>query len=106
MRYKLIDTIEFDAPAHWASAFINGDCSGFDDSDQAEHDAFCERELGENNGVHSEVTDCSEESFFGRFNGLVTDLATYTANVYEQETECGACGGNCEDHDSSDESLN
>ncbi len=87
MKYKLIDTIEFDAPAHWASAFINGDTSGFEDSDQEEYDRFCEAELGEVDGVHSEVVDCSGQSFFGRFNGLGTDLATYTANVYEVDND-------------------
>jgi hypothetical protein len=73
-----IDTEEFDAPAHWASAFINGDCTGLDDTDQTEFDAWCEA-----NPELCNVVDCSEESFIGRFNGLQTDLLTYTCHILE-----------------------
>ncbi len=75
-----IDT--FDAPAHWASAFVNGDCSGFSDEDQAEFDAWCQA-----NPELCNVVDCSEESFFGRFNGLGCDLVTYTCHVIQTDSE-------------------
>lgn len=65
----------FEAPAHWASALINGDCSSFDDAEQAEFDAWCAAHPAE----CAEVVDCGEESWFGRFNGLGTDLLTYNA---------------------------
>ncbi len=37
-----IETDEFDAPAHWASAFVNGDTSGLEEEDLAEFEAWCE----------------------------------------------------------------
>lgn len=68
---------EFDAPAHWASAFINGDTSGLEEDDLADFEAWNAKhpELGNN------VVDASEETHFGRFNGLQHDLCTYTAHV-------------------------
>jgi hypothetical protein len=71
-----IETEEFDAPAHWASAFINGDTSGLEEEDLAEFEAWVEAnpELGH-------VVDVSEDTHFGRWNGLQTELATYTAHV-------------------------
>lgn len=71
-----IETEEFDAPAHWASAFINGDTSGLEDEDLAEFEAWCAShpDLGW-------VVDASEEAHIGRWNGLQTELLTYTAHV-------------------------
>jgi hypothetical protein len=67
-----IDT--FEAPASWASAFINGDCSSFDDREQAEFDAWCAE-----NPEKLWVVDVSEDSEnFRLFNGLLTDVRTYT----------------------------
>jgi hypothetical protein len=73
-----IDT--FEAPAHWASAFINGDTSGLEPEDFNQFMAWCEdnREL-------CHVVDVSEETNFGRFNGLGTDLATYTCHVIQSK---------------------
>ncbi len=67
---------EFDAPAHWASAFINGDTSGLEEDDLAELEAWQAKhpDLGW-------VVDASEETHMGRFNGLQTELCTYTAHV-------------------------
>jgi hypothetical protein len=67
---------EFDAPAHWASAFINGDTSGLEEEDLADFEAWCAKhpDLGW-------VVDVSEEAHLGRWHGLQTDLATYTAHV-------------------------
>lgn len=67
---------EFDAPAHWASAFINGDTSGLEEDDLADFEAW--------NAKHPElgnVVDASEDTHFGRFNGLQHELCTYTAHV-------------------------
>ena len=70
---------EFDAPAVWASAFINGDTSGLEDEDLEEFEAWCREnpELGW-------VVDASEEPHIGRWNGLQTELLTYTAHVKER----------------------
>lgn len=76
-----IETDEFDAPAHWASAFINGDCSGLSDEDQAEFDAWCEA-----NPELCNVVDCTEEAHIGRFAGLLTELLTYTCHILPEGT--------------------
>ena len=65
----LTDT--FDAPSHWASAFVNGDTSGLEPDDYDAFEAFCER-LDD-----PHVVDCSD-TFIGRFDGLLTELCTYT----------------------------
>ncbi len=73
-----IEIEEFDAPAHWAPAFINGDLTSFDDEEAAEFEAWCAK--------HPEllwVVDASEESHVGYFNGLHTDLLTYTCHLKE-----------------------
>jgi len=80
MKYKLIDTIEFDAPAHWASAFINGDTSGLEDDDLAEFEAWCEA-----NPELTNVVGCGEDTFIGRFNGLQCELVEYTCHIIEAE---------------------
>jgi hypothetical protein len=67
---------EFDAPEHWASALFNGDFSGFSDDDQTEFDAWFA-----DSPEMLNVVGCSDESFIGRFNGLQTDLLTYTYQV-------------------------
>jgi hypothetical protein len=75
---------EFDAPAHWASAFINGDTSGLEEEDLADFEAW--------NAKHPDlgwVVDVSEETHIGRFGGLQTELATYTAHVHGQTPNSG-----------------
>ncbi len=71
---------EFDAPAHWASAFINGDTSGLEDEDLAEFEEWVAK-----HPRLSWVVDVSEETHFRRWNGLQTELATYTAHVQPEE---------------------
>jgi len=71
MSAKLI-TEKYDLPAYWASYLINGDASGISDSDKQNCDAWLE---------HKKLPapcDCSEESHFGRFEGLGCDLLEYT----------------------------
>jgi hypothetical protein len=68
-------TVEtFDAPAHWASAFVNGDTSGLESADYEAFKAFCTA------NDEPAVVDCGEP-FIGRFDGLVTELCTYTYHV-------------------------
>lgn len=68
-------------PAHWASYLINGDASGLEDDDQAECDAFIEKE-----GIN--VFDCVGESSFYRRNDagtLACDCCTYLARVIAKQ---------------------
>ncbi len=71
-----LQIITFDAPAHWNCALIYGDCSSFDDREQAEFDAWCAA-----NPEKLWVVDCSEDYDNLRiFNGKLTDCRTYTAH--------------------------
>jgi hypothetical protein len=70
-----LETATFDAPALWASALINGDLSGLDfygPDCVAEFEAWVKANPGKN------VVDCSNEAHIGRWNGLQTELLTYT----------------------------
>ncbi len=70
-----LESYDFEAPAHWASALINGDCTSFSDDEQVEFDAWCEA----NPELARDVVDCSEETFDRRFNGLIHEMLTYSA---------------------------
>ncbi|HEX6826547.1 MAG TPA: hypothetical protein VF077_09565 [Nitrospiraceae bacterium] len=77
-------TDTFDAPAHWASALINGDLTGLDyygPECVAEFEAW----QAENPGLN--VVDCSSEPHIGRWNGLQTELLTYTTLTDSSETD-------------------
>lgn len=65
----------FEAPAYWASALINGDTSSFSDDDSAEFDKWVETRPAE----AREVVSCDGEPYFGRWNGLQTELLEYQA---------------------------
>ena len=65
----------YDLPAHWASYLINGDCSGLEPEDIELCDTKT-KDLGS-------CVDVSEDTFFGQFNGLGCDLATYTFRLDE-----------------------
>lgn len=69
---------EFDAPAYFASALINGDTSSFDYHGQYawdEWEAFCKA-----NPDHlRDVVGCEGEPWIGRFNGLQCEMLTYQA---------------------------
>lgn len=72
--------VRIDAPSHWASALINGDESGMDESEIAELAAWLKAEELES----ASCTDCGDESHFGRFYfrvqnaDLGADLVEYT----------------------------
>ena len=57
-----IETITYTLPAHWASALINGDESGFSDEESEALEAWLNHE-----GVGACV-DVSQESFFSAFH--------------------------------------
>lgn len=74
-RQALLEPATFEAPALWASALINGDLSGLDFYGAecvAEFEAWVRANPGRN------VVDCSNEPHIGRWNGLQTELLTYT----------------------------
>ena len=76
---SMIDVREFEAPAHWASALINGDTSGLDycgPSCVAEFDAWCKE-----NPTLLNVVDCAPQTHIGTFNGLQTELLTYKCHT-------------------------
>jgi hypothetical protein len=69
------ETVELSYPAYWASAIINGDTSGLN---EAEEMAVSEMlELLASDGLM--IVDVSEHTYFARFDGLLTDMADYTA---------------------------
>lgn len=71
--FKIMDLIKFDLPIYWASALINDDCSGLDATEENEMNQWYM-----NNAAGLACIDVSEESYIGRFAGLITDMATYT----------------------------
>ena len=84
-----LETSTFEAPALWASAFVNGDLTGLDyygPDCVAEFEAWVSANPGRN------VVDCSDEPHIGRWNGLQTELLTYTT----LEPAACSCDGTCE----------
>jgi hypothetical protein len=80
---------EYDLPAHWASALINGDYTGMDDDEQAEVDRWLERVKP------GTATDMGEASFSSRSDHLPGrhyggDVATYTFLRYDKHPAEGA----------------
>jgi len=70
---------EIHAPAHWASALINGDYSGLELSDVAALNNWLYQERGKTQLFY--CVNVSDETFIARFRGLQTVLATYTFQV-------------------------
>lgn len=62
----------FTAPAHWASALINGDRTGLDDDDEQALDDY----LAEH-PEHASPVDCGEPEL-ARFDSLLTEVCTFT----------------------------
>lgn len=62
--------IKIDAPALWVSALINGDFSGLDPEDADKVRRWLK--------IQGLGSPCSvEEPFIARFEGLITEMATY-----------------------------
>jgi hypothetical protein len=72
-----INTFTFDAPACWASYYINGDASGLEPEEKALADDFLVFE-----DIPAPVS-CAEESHIGTFHftGLQTELLEYTSLI-------------------------
>ena len=91
-RMKL-ETRTFDAPALWDSALVNGDLTGLD---YYGADCVAEFEGWLRANPRHNVVDCSKEPHIGRWNGVQTELLTYSELMevplpadYEA---CGTCG--------------
>ena len=71
----MIQTVTLELPASWACALINGD-----ESDNAiwEEISSTFSDLGYNPGKTLSV---SNSSYMGRFNGILTEMASYTVAV-------------------------
>ena len=63
-------TVEIDAPAYWAPALINRDYTGLDTTEMTSINAWV--------NTHGWPVSVSEDTFTGKFNGLLTLLSTYT----------------------------
>lgn len=83
-RYVTMSNKQFtiELPAYWASALINNDYSGIDD------DTLLEVMAWERDNPNACITSCitpparerdaySDESYVGRYNGLMCDMLTY-----------------------------
>ena len=81
-----LKTVEIDAPAHWASALVNRDDSGLGASEAA-----CVKDWVEKQGVGWPVS--ASETFMGRHEGLLTEMATYTFLVPEKAIGPSVAGG-------------
>ena len=58
------EAITLTVPDHWLSALINGDCSGFDDQEESQFNAFCDGELS--GGWH--ISAWEEEGSFMKYH--------------------------------------
>lgn len=81
-----ITTADFDLPAYWACAMINGDLTGYDDDDLAAIDAFAADMIAQYGHCHClAVTD--DESNFRRYHDatpygvLACNIATFTFDI-------------------------
>lgn len=63
-------------PAYWASALINGDYSGCEDSEEKEINEFLA-----DNPHYGECRSYSDYPDIGRYNNLLCDVLTYTFSV-------------------------
>ena len=68
-----MQTLKFELPAHWAWALINGDLSGYTDAELKEITLWLQANGNPN------IVDVVGEPFIGRFNGLICEMAEYTA---------------------------
>ena len=77
MTKRRFETITATAPSYWACYFINGDCSGMEDNEIDQADAFAE-------WLGHPIVDCEDAGFMTfhdarQFGVLAADCMTYTA---------------------------
>ena len=70
---KTIKTIEADLPVYWACLLINGDNSMF-----SEYELQRINEYLASHKLDLHCVNVSENTSYRRFNGLITEVATYT----------------------------
>lgn len=75
-------TVTYVLPAHWASAIINDDYSGYTDEEAMEIEDFC-KDLG----PCVDVTDEEEFGWTNDANGLGGSVATFHFQVLEVDSE-------------------
>jgi len=80
-------SVEIDAPAAWGSALVNRDESGL-----APREAASVKDWVANQGIGWPVS-MSDQTFTGRHEGLLTEMATYTFLVPEKDIGLGGAGG-------------
>jgi len=80
-------SVEIDAPATWGSALVNRDESGLGQSEAA-----CVKDWVANQGIGWPVS-MSDQTFMGRHEGLLTEMATYTFLVPEKDIGLSGAGG-------------
>lgn len=68
-------TIEVNLPAYWASALVNGDDWGLEGDDLVQYQTW----LYANTAIA--IHSCSEESYIGRYDGLICDMLTYYSHT-------------------------
>ena len=78
--------VEYDLPAFWESALINGDMSGYSDDEEKQIDAFIDSVLAEYGSCHCIGVDCDSTNFRAyhdakQFGVLACDVETYTFDV-------------------------
>ena len=69
------ETVELTYPAHWATAIINGDFSGLNESEETAVSEMLE--MLASDGLM--IVDVSDDVHFRSFAGFLTEVATYTA---------------------------
>ena len=63
-------------PAYWASALINNDNSGLTEAEITQIAEFIIN--NKQDDYYFYCIECSDESYFGRYNGIGCDLLEYT----------------------------
>jgi hypothetical protein len=71
------DTTEYVAPSHWASALVNGDFSGLEDSEAVEVEAFMDSLPGPVVGLPENIGFVWNTSWTDTPDQLAGEYATY-----------------------------
>lgn len=68
---------QIELPVYWCSALINNDYSGLDDETLLDVHAW------QRDNPNVNVLCCSDNSYTGRYNGMMCDMLTYDVEVTE-----------------------
>lgn len=78
MAAHLLEVGFIEGPAYLAVALINGDESGFEDADEQDMETFLA-----NLPEGAIIVDVSADVDYSIWNGLLTEVATYTYHVHK-----------------------